>query len=97
MATAATNGLLPSIRTVACAMLFLALRVSHVLDKPFPALGTGTRRLILFLWTNVTSRLSARVRGRLRGDAAATPGVCPDPDRRPVIAPESIDLPPRSS
>src|ERR1700722_11967071 len=64
MAVAANNGLLPSIRTLACATLFLVLRLSHVLDKPWPALGIGARRLILFLWSSVTSRMSPRLRAR---------------------------------
>jgi hypothetical protein len=60
MAVAANPGLLPSIRIAACASLFMLLRASHVLDKPWPALGAGTRRLILLLWTSATSRLRAR-------------------------------------
>src|ERR1700683_1560470 len=92
MATAANNGLLPFIRTAACATLFHVLRMSHVLDKPWPALGAGVRRVILFLWSNVTSRLSDRLRGRVRGEAGPEPLVNHDLDRRPDIAPETICL-----
>lgn len=94
MAIAANNGVLPSIRLLACAMLFHVLRLSHVLDKPWPALGIGVRRMILFLWSSVTSRLGSRLRGRLRGDAPADSQVRPGLDRRPDIdiAPEAISL-----
>ncbi len=93
MAIAANFGVLPSIRRLACATLFHVLRSSHVLDKPWPALGAGTRRLILFLWSSVTSRLGSELRGRLRGDAPSGPVAQPAPDRRADIAPETIGLP----
>src|SRR5665213_4600494 len=94
MAVAAKNGLLPSIRTMACATLFHALRLSHLLDKPWPALGIGTRRAIMFLWSSVTSRLSPGLRNRLRGEAALSARADPEPetDRHPRIAPETICL-----
>ncbi|HEX3993504.1 MAG TPA: glycosyltransferase family 2 protein, partial [Acetobacteraceae bacterium] len=92
MATAARPGLLPIIRTVACAALWQIMRLSHVLDRPWPALGDRTRRLILFLWSNVTSWLPDHVRRRLRGEAEVSPPVLTAPERRPDIAPEAICL-----
>jgi O-antigen biosynthesis protein len=92
MATAVGHGPLPFIRTVACAMLFLVLRLSHGLDKPWPALGIGTRRLIMLLWSNVTSRLSDDLRGRLRGVTEPVPMVRSGFEGEPDIAPEAICL-----
>ena len=92
MAVAANNGLLPSIRTLACATLFLVLRMTHVLDKPWPALGIGARRLILFLWSSVTSRMGPRLRARLRGGTAPDPHFQPAQDRGSDIAWETINL-----
>lgn len=94
MAIATHNGLLPSIRALACATLFHVLRLSHVLDKPWPALGIGTRRLILLLWSSVTSRLSARLRGRLRGEVTPDAPNKPKADHNAEIAPETISLTP---
>ncbi len=94
MAIAAKNRLLQSVRLLACATLFLVLRLSHVLDKPWPALGIGARRAIMFLWSGVTTRLSDGLRARLRGDAVSDPHVKAAPDRRPDIQPETIILTP---
>jgi GT2 family glycosyltransferase len=94
MAIAAKNRLLQSVRLLACATLFLILRLSHLLDRPWPALGIGARRVIMFLWSSVTGRLSDGLRARLRGDAAPDPHIKVVADRRPDIAPESIKLTP---
>jgi GT2 family glycosyltransferase/glycosyltransferase involved in cell wall biosynthesis len=91
MAIVATNVLLPSIRTLACAVLFRVLRLSRLLDRGSPALGAGFRRLVLFLWWNVTARLGAGLRRRLRGDPNAGPPR-PAPERRLDVSPEQIAL-----
>ncbi len=98
MAATAKHRLLPFIRMLACATLFLLLRMSHYLDKPWPAIGIGTRRVIMFLWSSVTSRMSAGLRARLRDDADPTLAVKQASgefraDRQPDIAPEAISLP----
>ncbi len=92
MAIAATNALLPSIRTLACATLAAVLRLSRLLDRASPALGAGFRRAVLFLWWNVTSRLGAGLRARLRGDILAGATVRAVPER-PDIAPGDLVLP----
>ncbi|MGA3005284.1 MAG: glycosyltransferase [Acetobacteraceae bacterium] len=94
MAAAAENGVLPFIRTVAGATLFRVLRLSYVLDRPWPALGRGTRRLIWFLWSNVTTRMSDQLRGQLRGERGPDTPSDADPDRRRNIAPDRIGLAP---
>src|SRR5271165_2989979 len=92
MAIAAQNRLLPSIRRLACATLFFVLRLTHRLDKRWPALGTGTRRVIMFLWSSVTCRLGEGLRARLRGEMPQTQAMAAA-DRRPDIEPEAISLP----
>src|ERR1700733_47031 len=92
MAIAANNGVLPFIRTVACATLFHVLRLTHVLDKPWPALGIGARRLTLFLWTTVTSRMSDDLRRQLRGEPERDSPISCDIDSNLDIAPETICL-----
>ena len=93
MAVAANNGLLPFIRTFACATLFLMLRLTHVLDRPCPALGAGARRLILFVWSSVTVRLGPRLRARLRGGIIIDQTDAPVVAVRPAVAPEAVNLP----
>jgi len=92
MAIAATNALLPSIRAVACATLAAVLRLSRVLDRGSPALGAGFRRVVLFLWWNVSARLSAGLRARLRGDRPSAPVDRALPVR-PDIIPEELRPP----
>jgi GT2 family glycosyltransferase len=83
MATVAANRLPPFVRTAACAALFHVLRLSHLLDRRWPALGCAARRPILFLWSNVT----ARMRGRSRGESVPN-----TPVRQRDLAPEDIRL-----
>jgi O-antigen biosynthesis protein len=91
MAIVASNVLLPSIRTLACATLFRVLRLSNLLDRGWPGLGSAFRRAVLFLWWNVTSRLGSRLRARLRGDPM--PGA-PETRERPEPDPATIRLTP---
>ncbi len=92
MANGANNVLLPSIRTLACSALSRMLLLSHRLDRPWPALGSGVRRVILFMWWSIGRVLGARLRGRMRGDEALVTPRPPDAGSRPDIAPESIRL-----
>lgn len=93
MAIVANNVLLPSIRTLACAVLFRVLHLSRLLDRGWPGLGVKFRRLVLLLWWGVALRLGARLRSRLRGEAVPGRQSRPDPDPEARIAPESIALP----
>jgi O-antigen biosynthesis protein len=92
MAIVANNGLLPSIRTLACAGLHRVLRLSRLLDRRWPRLGAGLRRFILLLWWRAARVLGARFRGLARGDRGPVAQPRCDPVRRPDIAPESIRL-----
>jgi GT2 family glycosyltransferase len=93
MATAAKNGLLPFVAKAAAMTLFQTLRLSHILDRIWPALGLRIRRPILSFWSNATARMSDRWRSRFRGENAPNTEVGADPCRRRDITPESICLP----
>ncbi len=92
MAIAASNGLLPSIRTFACAILYVVLRGTHVLDKPWPVVGITARRVIMAFWFGVTSRLTPRLRHRLRGEVPALKAAHPMPGDAAGISPGTINL-----
>jgi GT2 family glycosyltransferase/glycosyltransferase involved in cell wall biosynthesis len=92
MASAASNVLLPTLRMAACASLFHLLRLSHGLDRHWPAPGAWFRRVVLFLWWRIAMRLGTGLRNRLRGEPAARRSP-PSADRvRPEIVPEDIAL-----
>jgi GT2 family glycosyltransferase/glycosyltransferase involved in cell wall biosynthesis len=92
MVAAAKNRVLPLIGKLAGATLLRVLRMSHVLDQRWPALASRTRRPILFLWSNVTARMSDRLRSRLRNEGLPGTADSVDPCCRRNLAPESICL-----
>jgi O-antigen biosynthesis protein len=92
MAIVASNGLLPSIRTFACAVLHRVLQLSRLLDRRWPCLGAGLRRFILLLWWRAARVLGVRLRSLARGDRGPVEKPRCDPARRPDIAPASIRL-----
>src|SRR6185312_4334317 len=85
MALAADIILSESIRTLAGALLFRALRLSRRLDHRFPWLGAWVRRLILILGWDIAQRLGARLRETEQADMRR--------HRPPDVAPELIVLP----
>ena len=88
----ASDIILRSIRRLACATLFHVLHWSRVLDKVSPALGASFRRFVLMLWSSVTSRLSIRLRQRLRGEPVSAPPYLAPAAESHGIEPESIRL-----
>ena len=92
MAIVANNVLLPSIRTLACAVLFRVLHLSRLLDRGWPGLGVRFRRLVLLMWWGVALRLGSRLRSRLRGEAVPGRPSRHDPDPAARIAPETLNL-----
>lgn len=92
MAIAAKNGLLPLLGMAAGVTLFQVLHLSHVLDRRWPALGSRIRRPILLLWSNVTARMSDRLRSRLRGESV--PNLPVNAGLPRAMAPEDIRLVP---